>query len=70
MADADKYLGKYDRVSVEKYDEFLSELGVNFMLRKAATASSPVFEVSKKEAAFDTWSSFCILNVNLTNLVF
>ena len=55
MADADKYLGKYDRVSVEKYDEFLSELGVNFMLRKAATASSPVFEVSKERPASDTW---------------
>merc|ERR1712129_216012 len=32
--------------SAENYDEFLSELGVNFLLRKAATASSPVFEVS------------------------
>ena len=47
MADADKYLGKYDRTSVEKYDEFLQELGVSWPLRKAATASSPVFEVSK-----------------------
>ena len=45
MADADKYLGKYDRTVAEKYDEFLSELGVNFLLRKAATVSSPVFEV-------------------------
>merc|ERR1711935_1113253 len=40
------YVGKYDRTSAENYDEFLSELGVNFLLRKAATASSPVFEVS------------------------
>ena len=39
------YVGKYDRISAENYDEFLSELGVNFLLRKAATASSPVFEV-------------------------
>lgn len=45
MADAEKYLGKFDRTSAEKYDEFLSELGVNFLLRKAATVSSPVFEV-------------------------
>ena len=42
---AEKYLGKYDRVSADKYDEFLKELGVNMLLRKAATASSPVFEV-------------------------
>merc|ERR1739838_1128847 len=40
------YIGKYDRTSAENYDEFLKELDVNFMLRKAATASSPVFEVS------------------------
>lgn len=45
---ADKYLGKYDRVSADKYDEFLKELGVNMLLRKAATASSPVFEVRLK----------------------
>ena len=45
MADAEKYLGKFDRTSADKYDEFLSELGVNFLLRKAATVSSPVFEV-------------------------
>ena len=42
------YIGKYDRVSADKYDEFLAELNVNFLLRKAATASAPVFEVSKK----------------------
>ena len=40
------YVGKYDRTSADKYDEFLSELGVNMLMRKAATASTPVFEVS------------------------
>ena len=40
------YVGKYDRISAENYDEFLSELSVNFLLRKAATASTPVFEVN------------------------
>merc|ERR1712172_210428 len=40
------YVGKYDRISAENYDEFLSELSVNFLLRKAATAAPPVFEVS------------------------
>ena len=39
------YVGKYDRISAENYDEFLAELSVNFLLRKAATASTPVFEV-------------------------
>ena len=41
------YVGKYDRISAENYDEFLSELSVNFLLRKAATASTPVFEVCR-----------------------
>ena len=40
------YVGKYDRTSADKYDEFLSELGVNMLMRKAATASTPVFEVN------------------------
>ena len=48
MADFAKYLGKYDRTSAEKYDEFLKELDVNLILRKAATASTPVFEVSTR----------------------
>merc|ERR1712223_2049877 len=54
MADYGKYLGRYDRTAAEKYDEFLSELGVNFLLRKAATASSPVFEVTY-ETDSETW---------------
>merc|ERR1712083_1202775 len=54
MADYEKYLGKYDRTAADKYDEFLSELGVNFLLRKAATASSPVFEVTY-DTDSETW---------------
>ncbi len=49
----DSFVGKYERVSAEKYDEFLKALDVNFLLRKAATASSPVMEVSKKG---DVWT--------------
>ena len=52
---AEKYCGSYNRISAEKYDEFLNELGVNFLLRKAATASSPVFEVTYDEAS-ETWN--------------
>ena len=39
--------GKYERMSEEKYDDFLKALGLNFMLRKAATVSTPVMEVSE-----------------------
>ncbi len=44
----DSFVGKYERTSAEKYDEFLKALDVNFLLRKAATVSSPVMEVSKE----------------------
>ena len=46
MADYDKYLGTYNRVSADQYEEFLKELGVSWPLRKAAMASSPAFIVS------------------------
>ena len=44
MADSKKFIGKYNCVSAEHYNEFLQELGVNFVLRKAATASNPELE--------------------------
>ena len=39
------FVGKYQRTSAEKYEEFLAALGVNYLLRKAATVSTPVMEV-------------------------
>ena len=43
--------GKFERTSAENYDELLKALDVNMILRKAATASTPVMEVkiSKKQ---------------------
>ena len=37
--------GKFERTSAENYDEMLKALDVNFLLRKAATASTPTMEV-------------------------
>merc|ERR1712117_775529 len=42
------FVGKYQRTSAEKYEEFLAALGVNYLLRKAATVSTPVMEVSEE----------------------
>ena len=42
-----KFTGSYTRTSEQKYDEFLSKLGVNFMLRKAATISTPKMEIKE-----------------------
>ena len=44
-----KFTGKFKRKSAENYDEFLSQVGVGFMLRKAATASTPTMEISVKK---------------------
>merc|ERR1712025_1394747 len=39
--------GTYTQVSSEKYEEFLKALGVGFILRKAALASTPVMTISE-----------------------
>merc|ERR1711931_139841 len=44
-----QFTGKYTRVSAENYDEFLKVLNVGFLLRKAATASTPVMEISESD---------------------
>ena len=42
-----QFEGKYKRTSQEKYEEFLNKMGVGFMARKAALASTPSMEVSQ-----------------------
>ena len=37
----DAFKGKYERTSADKYEEMLKELDVNFLLREAATVSTP-----------------------------
>merc|ERR1712228_689287 len=39
--------GKYKRTKEEKYEDFLNKLGVGFMLRKAALASTPTMEITQ-----------------------
>merc|ERR1739838_863769 len=43
----DAFKGKYERTSADKYEELLKELDVNFLLRKAATVSTPVCEITE-----------------------
>merc|ERR1712119_144984 len=43
----DAFKGKYERTSADKYEEMLKELDVNFLLRKAATVSTPVCEITE-----------------------
>merc|ERR1712026_331603 len=39
--------GVYTRTEEKDYDKFLSALGVGFLLRKAATSSTPTMTISK-----------------------
>ena len=39
--------GSYTRASEQKYEEFLTKLGVGFMMRKAATVSTPKMEITE-----------------------
>ena len=48
----DAFKGKYERTSADKYEEMLKELDVNFLLRKAATVSTPGKNVFKKIMKF------------------
>ena len=43
------FKGKYTRTSAENYEEFLKEMNVGYLLRKAATVSTPTLEVSESE---------------------
>merc|ERR1712226_2018 len=39
--------GKYKRTKADNYEAFLNKMGVGFILRKAATSSSPVMDITK-----------------------
>merc|ERR1712098_228170 len=49
--------GTYTQVSSEKYEEFLKALGVGFILRKAALASTPVMTISEEGGTWTTVKS-------------
>ncbi|XP_023321512.1 fatty acid-binding protein [Eurytemora carolleeae] len=61
----DAFKGKYERVSAENYEEFLKELDVNFLLRKAATVSTPVMEVSEEGGVWTIKTSTTLKSMEL-----
>lgn len=60
--DRTKFLGKFQRYQVDKYDEYLEALGVNVVKRKALVAANPTLENRKSG---DTWTT--ILSTTLKN---
>ena len=66
----DAFKGKYERTSADKYDELLKELEVNFLLRKAATVSTPVMEVSEDGGEWTIKTSTTLKTMELKFKVF
>ncbi len=42
-----QFAGKYKQTKEEKYEDFLKELGVGMLLRKAASSSTPTMDISE-----------------------
>merc|ERR1712064_112817 len=57
--------GKYERTDAKNYDELLTALGVNFLLRKAATASTPVMEVKEEGGEWSIKTSTVLKSMEL-----
>ncbi|CAG2181389.1 unnamed protein product, partial [Oppiella nova] len=54
-----EFTGKYKLEKSDNFDNFLKELGVNFMLRKLANSTSPTLEITRNgdEFVFKTVST-------------
>jgi len=59
MAD---FTGKFKLTSSDNFDEFLKELGVNFVLRNLAKTSTPVVEITKDGDTFSLKTTTAIKN--------
>merc|ERR1712083_990116 len=53
----DAFKGKYNRTSAENYEELLKVLDVSFLLRKAATVSTPVLEITEEGGVWNIKTS-------------
>jgi len=56
------FTGKFKLTSSDNFDEFLKELGVNFVLRNLAKTSTPVVEITKDGDTFSLKTTTAIKN--------
>merc|ERR1712014_515316 len=61
----DAFKGKYNRTSAENYEELLKVLDVSFLLRKAATVSTPVLEISEEGGVWNIKTSTTLKTMEL-----
>lgn len=64
-----QYLGTYDRKEANNYLEFLDDLGLNKLLKRAATASNPVLEFNYDEET-KFWSFKTCTKITCNDLSF
>merc|ERR1739844_74298 len=57
--------GQWVRDSADNYDKLLKELAVNWLLRKAAEASTPVMEITEESGEWTIKSSTTLKTVEL-----
>merc|ERR1712002_53419 len=60
-----QFTGKFTRTSSENYDEFLKALNVGYLLRKAATASTPVMEITESDGNWTMKTSTSLKAIEL-----
>ena len=58
--------GTYQRVSEENSDDFLKALNINFILRKAATISTPQMEVTENDGIWTIKTSTILRAIELS----
>merc|ERR1711970_1243562 len=61
----DAFKGKYNRTSAENYEELLKVLDVSFLLRKAATVSTPVLEITEEGGVWNIKTSTTLKTMEL-----
>ena len=61
--------GKYQRISEENFEELLRSLEVNYLLRKAALASTPQMEVLEGKGAWAIKLSTILKTIELKFIV-
>eukprot|EP00092_Neocalanus_flemingeri_P034029 GFUD01037005.1.p1 GENE.GFUD01037005.1~~GFUD01037005.1.p1 ORF type:complete len:139 (+),score=44.68 GFUD01037005.1:65-481(+) len=61
----DAFKGKFERTSADQYEEFLKALEVNFLLRKAATVSTPVMDITEADGTWNIKTSTTLKTMEL-----
>merc|ERR1712179_311264 len=59
------FKGKFERTSAENYEEFLKALDVSYLLRKAATVSTPIVEITENNGVWSIKSSTTLKSMEL-----